>query len=88
MFEEAFPECIKRKHAPRNIIDTNPINSREEIIDKIHHNKLTSLGLTAERNYFEEQFDINKYDLRKSWKTLERENSKYENNVNGNYYPL
>ena len=45
-----------------NIYDKNP-SQENEIIYKTHHNKMTTLMRTAEQNYYEEQLDLNNYNL-------------------------
>ena len=66
---------IKRNNELLNIYDKNPCQENK-LIYKTHHNKLTSLMRTAERNYYEAQIDLRKY-----WKTmkeLDGKNGKFE----------
>ena len=75
---------IKRKHELRNIYYKNPCQENELIYKT--HNKRASLMRIAEWNYYEEQLDLNNYDIRKSWKPLKEivgRNGKFENLSNG-----
>ena len=78
---------IERKHKLRQIFEKNS-TTENEIVYKTHRNKLTSLMRIAERNYFEEQLELNKQDIRKSWKTIKDIIGKNNNVTNStmNYF--
>ena len=60
---------IAYKHKLRDVFKSNP--TKENLTDfKKQHNKVESLLDSAERAYYGEQLEINKNDLRKSWKTI------------------
>ena len=62
-------ESIAHKHRLRDTYQKTPSEENKKIY-KSYHNKLTSLMRTSERNYYEQQLDLNKQDLKKSWKVI------------------
>ena len=81
---------IKHKHALKHIYDRNP-TEENKLKCKIFNNKLTSILRIKEREYYEEQLDLSKADIGKSWKLIKEiigknkilNNNTYNCTVNG-----
>ena len=73
-------QSIKRKHKLREIYDNNPTAENKDNY-KNHRNKLTALLRITERNYLENQLEINKTDSKSCWKIM-REVIGTKNNLN------
>ena len=77
---KALPKCIAKKN--RMFIlsksETSPENVKKY---KLYHNRLTSILRKAERDYFCEQPEVNKSDMKKSWKGIKHILSKQDSNI-------
>ena len=62
-------KSIERKHVLKHIYTKTP-SERNLLNCKIFNNKLTSLLRKREQEYIEEQLDIHKTDIAKSWKII------------------
>ena len=60
---------IKQKHSLQNKFEKNP-TEENKLLYKRHRNLLTTLMRNTERLYHENQLELNKHDLRKSWKIM------------------
>ena len=62
-------KSIQYKHILRHIYAKNPTDENKQKC-RTFNNKLTSLLRKREQDYIEEQLDINKADMSKSWKVI------------------
>ena len=60
---------IKHKHALRHAYVKDPTDDNKQIC-RTFNNKLTSLLRKREQGYIEEQLDLYKTDMSKSWKVI------------------
>ena len=60
---------IKQKNYLQNKFEKNPTEGYK-LLYKRHRNILTTLMRNTERLYYENQLELNKHDLRKSWKIM------------------
>ena len=62
-------KSIKNNHILYKLSITNPTDINIKTY-KVYNNKLNSIKRKAEREYFSNQLEINKSDMRKSWKIM------------------
>ena len=62
-------KSIKQKHSLYKLSITSP-TAANTLAYKTYNNKLNSIKRKAERDYFSNQLDINKSDMKKSWKIM------------------
>ena len=62
-------KSIKNNHILYKLSITNPTDINIKTY-KVYNNKLKSIKRKAEREYFSNQLEINKSDMRKSWKIM------------------
>ena len=60
---------MKQKHSPQNKFEKNP-TKENKLLYKRHRNLLTTFMRNMERLYHENQLELYKHDLRKSWKIM------------------
>ena len=60
---------IKQKHILQNKFEKDP-TEENKLLYKRHRNLLTTLMRNSERVYYENQLELQKHDLRKSWKIM------------------
>ena len=82
----SLKKSIKKNHTLYKLSITNPTEANT-IIYKIYNNKLNSIKRKAEREYLSNQLEINKSDMRKSWKIMKSViGTKRQTNNNKNYF--
>ena len=62
-------KSIRNNHSLYKLSITNPTEINK-LIYKTYNNKLNSIKRKAERDYFSNQLEINKSDMKKSWRIM------------------
>ena len=75
---------IKQKKFLRNKFLKNP-TEENKLLYKRHRNLLTTLMRNTERLYHENQLELNKHGLRKSWKIMKEIMGKQSDSGNNNF---
>ena len=68
----ALRKSIKTKHILKHAYEKNP-SKDNRLLCTTFNNKLTSLLRNREKEYIEEQLELNKTNLPKSWKIIKRD---------------